>query len=593
MGSLGFEMRGLFFPIGIAISAAALGWSGRALAGDCQVTDYGAMPVDMQGARATTVVKINGQDTRFILDTGASWSVMSRANADALKLRRDLLPGGHLSGLGGDTRAELATVSSLGILGTSIRDVQFLVGGSDTGLGIIGANLLDLADLDIDLAQGKLHLMTSSGCGKRAFAYWAQDGNYQVADLLGWTSRDRRSFVTVELNGKRMRALLDTGAPYTLVSRRAAEHAGIDLASPQAKASYTTHGVGTRNYKSWTVNVDSLSVGTESIAHSQVQVLDGDLGENGEAPEMLLGVDFFLAHHLYISNTQEKLYLTYNGGRVFSLAKAPKGTDAPEPPSPDDPNAPKTAEDYALRGQAHLSRGEPAAAVADLDNAIRMAPDAAAYYSARARAQLALNQPDAALADLDQSINLNGADAETLLLRARQRQQHHDTAGAQADVDAARRLASSGSAQSRAIARFYISVDQPAQAVPLLDDWIRLHSDDAELGAALNERCRARGLANQMLDSALSDCKNAIRRDGALPGYLDNLALVQLRLKKYPDAIETYEQVVAKLPGSAWARYALGLAKVRGGQADAGRADLEAAKALDPKIEERFTLFGV
>ena len=30
--------------------------------------------------------------------------------------------------------------------------------------------------------------------------------------------------------------------------------------------------------------------------------------------DMLLGMDFFLSHHIYISKAQHRLYFTYNGG---------------------------------------------------------------------------------------------------------------------------------------------------------------------------------------------------------------------------------------------------------------------------------------
>jgi len=127
----------------------------------------------------------------------------------------------------------------------------------------------------------------------------------------------------------------------------------------------------------------------------------------------------------------------------------------------------------------------------------------------------------------------------------------------------------------------------------MLDDWIRLHNDDAMLGSVLNERCWARGLSNQMLDDALKDCRKAIKRDGDKPAYLGSLGLAELRLGHYPESIKAYEQAVAQRPRSAWNRYGLGLAKIRDGQTDAGNADLVAARTLDPQIETRATKYGL
>ena len=35
--------------------------------------------------------------------------------------------------------------------------------------------------------------------------------------------------------------------------------------------------------------------------------------------DMLLGADFFLSHRVYVANSQDKLYFTYNGGPPFDV----------------------------------------------------------------------------------------------------------------------------------------------------------------------------------------------------------------------------------------------------------------------------------
>ncbi|RUL63175.1 tetratricopeptide repeat protein [Dyella dinghuensis] len=569
----------------------ALLLSSHAWADGCHLADYGTLPVEMIDGQPTTVVKINGTDTRFILDTGAFFNMMSRADAASLGLKLRPLPDDvRIGGIGGDTRAQYTTVKQFGILGTTIGNVDFIVGGSDTGYGLIGANLLDFADLEIDLAHGKLTLFKPDHCKKASMAYWVKDGNYEVADIESSDQgSDRQTALAVTINGKKLRAILDTGASMTLLSRDAAERIGIDLKGPQAKPGLSSMGIGSKALKAWTVNIDSFSVGTETIQHSQMVVLDGDIG--GSHVDMLLGADFILAHHMFIANSQDKVYFTYNGGRVFSLAKAPADSDSASTSGKEAPL--QNAADYALRGEAHLSRGEPNAAVADLDEAIRMAPDQPGYYLARARAHIAEKQLDAASADLDKSVSLDPKNIDALLLRANVRFSHKDISGATADVNAASVLAPAGSSQTRSIASFYIALDQPAAALPLLDAWIHVHNNDVQLGAALNERCWARSLSNQMLDDALSDCRKAIRRDGENPAYLDSLGMVQLRLGHYPESISAYEQALPNNKGSVWSHYGLGLAKIRSGQKDAGNADLAAARAINPDIDARAAKFGL
>jgi tetratricopeptide (TPR) repeat protein len=74
-----------------------------------------------------------------------------------------------------------------------------------------------------------------------------------------------------------------------------------------------------------------------------------------------------------------------------------------------------------------------------------------------------------------------------------------------------------------------------------------------------------------------------LKRDGEKPIYLGSLGLIELRLGHYPESIKAYEQAIAERPHSAWSRYGLGLAKIRGGQTGAGNADLSAARTLDRK----------
>lgn len=568
--------------------------TGHAWADGCHLTSYGTLPVEMVGDRATTMAKVNGNDTRFIIDTGAFFNIMSSANASSLGLKLEPAPMGYrISGIGGSANVQQAHVKQFGILDTTLKNVDFIVGGTDTGAGLLGALMLDFYDLEIDLAQGKMTMFKTDHCDKVSLAYWAKDGNYNVADIEPARSEfDRRTFFSVTINGRKVRAVLDSGAPATLLSRDAAERAGINLSAPDVKAGIGSYGIGAKKLKTWTVNIDSFSVGSETIQHSQMLVLDGRLGDN---TDMLLGMDFLLAHRMFIANSKKKAYFTYNGGRVFALAAAPSDSDKSDAGAGSDANgaAPKTAADYALLGQAHLSRGEPHAAVADLDEAIRMSPDQAAYYVARATAHAADKRPEAALTDLDKSLSLDPKNVDALLMRGELRLAQKDRTGAASDVAAASALAPSGSTRARSVAALYIQLDQPAAALPMLDDWIRLHNGDAMLGVALNERCWARGLSNQMLDDALNDCRKAIRRDGENPAYLDSLGLVELRLGHYPESIKAYEQAIAKNPNSAWSRYGLGLAKIRGGQTEAGNADLVAARTLDPQIETRATKYGL
>ncbi len=582
-----------------------------ARADGCKVVNYGTMPVEVVGGRATTMVKINGRDTRFILDTGAFYNVMARANASAMGLTLEMAPIGlTLSGIGGSSGANVTHVRDFGVLGAELHNIEFVVGGSDMGMGLLGANLLDLADLDLDLAQGKLGLLKPNlSCQKLSMAYWAKDGNYNEVKLLPTEGQlDRKSRFTVMINGKPVKALLDTGAPSTIISRKAALRTGIDLSPAAAKSNGMTGGFGRKRYESWIARVALYQVGTESIQNSRMSVIDGDIEDRSDPVEMLVGLDFILSHHLWIANSQRKIYFSYNGGRVSAHDKLSE-MSAASTPGVENKDEPRTAQDYGLRGQARLTRGDTVGAMDDLDKAIAMAPDAPAsadFYYARARAKMTPKDGarvpaatvETALTDLDMAVQLAPDKPEVLIMRARlhlvrgQRDKAERAKG-EADVATLRSKIPAGSTLVRPLASMLIETGQPADALPFLDDWMRLHPEDSEVNSMLNLRCWARGLAGTMLEEAAQDCRKAIKRDGPKPAYLDSQSLVELRLGHNQAALDGYKQVLAQAPAMGWARYGQALAKLRLGQTDEGKAELAAVTAANPGIVAQATHLGL
>jgi predicted aspartyl protease/tetratricopeptide (TPR) repeat protein len=584
-----------------------LGAAGQASAASaCRAVNYGTLPVEMVGGRATTMAKINGKDTRFIIDTGAFYNTMPRATAEALGLHLEMAPQGfYITGLGGSMGVSLTRVKEFGILDAKLPNITFIVGGSDMGMGLLGAPLLDLFDLEADLAAGKMTIMKPTGCSNAVMAYWSP-GNYNEAKLLSPEGTyDRKSRVTVLVNGKPVKALLDTGA-HTAITRKAALRVGIDMS--KAEAGGDGGGIGSHHYQTWIARVDSYSVGTETIQNSKMRIMDSDIGDGPNPDEMLLGADFFLSHHIYIANSQRKIYFTYNGGRVSQLDRqgavnAPRAGDAATG------GEPKTAQDYGLRGQARLERGEVAGGIGDLTKAIALAPEepsSAVFYYARARgrmsnekqvagqsARVAATAVDAALADLDMALRLAPDMPDPLVMRAQLRMLHRETDLARADIDTLVRVVPMGGAQTQTLAGLLIATDQPARALPLLDGWVKLHQDDTNMGEMLNMRCWTRGLAGTALEGAQEDCRKAIRRNGDQAAYLDSQALVELRLGHNQAALDDYTKALAKNPDMAWSRYGMAVARLRLGQVEQGKAQLAAVKASDPDVVARAARFGL
>lgn len=569
----------------------------------CKLAVMADLPVTMAGLRASVPVKVDGKDTSFWLDSGAFFSIMSKAKAIELGLTIQAAPPGlYIIGIGGRASVEMVTIKSFGIVGQNLKNIQFLVGGSDAGNGLIGRNLIGLADTEFDLANGVVKLIRPTDCEKGGLAYWAAGKPYFTVPLLtGSNPFDHIFRLPVTINGVRIEAELDSGAPMSLLSRRAAERAGIDFAAPGVTPSDGVTGFGRRQEKGWVVPVASVGVGDEEILRTRLEVIDNSIG-GPDGPDMLLGADFIMAHHIYVARGQRRIYFTYSGGRPFltgqpaeervsSPAPLPAGKVRVEAVNgvPD----PKTAEEFARRGNARLVGGKAEEALADFNEAVRLAPDKAPYYSDRSRAHEATGNASLAAADIDKALAIDPGNGEWLLVRAVERLHRKDKPGALADAEAAAKAIPPSSLMALKVAGLFEQLGQPARAIPLFDSVIAAHPADTKLAMMLNGRCWQRALANVDLDKALDDCNRAIKRGGDNAGYLDSRALVYFRKGDLKAALADYDAALGFNPHIAWSLYMRGLVRIVLGQAEAGRADQAAAVAIQADIAEKAAGFGI
>src|SRR5580700_10071546 len=132
-----FRLLSWLYSIGFALLSVA---GSQAYAASVCKRHALDLPVTMVGTRPVFAAKINDQDVRFILDSGAFWSMISGAAAEEYKLKTHLAPYGLVvKGVGGTTTTpSVATVKSFNLAGISISNVEFLVGGSEAGSGTVG-----------------------------------------------------------------------------------------------------------------------------------------------------------------------------------------------------------------------------------------------------------------------------------------------------------------------------------------------------------------------------------------------------------------------------------------------------------------------
>lgn len=568
------------------VAGAIIALSAAPATAACQVSKVIELPVTIVARQPIVAAQINGRDARLILDSGAFFSTIAKANALEYGLSiKPIAPGVRLQGLGGDTSLGVATAKTFRIAGQTVSNVQFAVGGSDTSYaGLLGQNILGVADVEYDLPHGIVRIMKSHDCSGVGMAYWAGTKPFTMIEIEPRAFSQQHTIGTVKINGKKIKATFDTGADSSMLTLAAARRIGITPDSPGVTGGSFAFGLGQRRVRTWRARFDTIDLGGEAIPKPLLAIADQSL----TGSDMLIGIDFFLTHRVYVDNQTRRMFFTYEGGPIFGLR--PKGavdSTGAALDLTDRAGEPTDAAGYSRRGAVLASGHKFDAALADFDKAVSLAPNDADYLFQRAIAHLSNRQPLLGAADLDRAAELAPGDAEVRLARARLRLGTRDPAGALADLQAADgALAPSADAWLR-LAAMYDAAESYEPALASYDQWLRSHPEDHGRAAAFNGRCWARALLDRDLDKALGDCDAALRLRPAEPAFLDSRALVRLRRGKLDKALADYNAAVAAQPKNAWSLYARSVVERRIGNTAQAEADRAAAVAINPQVAER------
>ncbi|HEY4028737.1 MAG TPA: aspartyl protease family protein [Caulobacteraceae bacterium] len=596
--------------LALGLCAALAGLSAAATAEAetaCKLRQLAELPITMIGSRPTVPVKINGHPAPFFIDSGAEFGTITLSWAKRLDVHDQVAPGSTLKGVGGVQALRYAKVDEFDLADLPLKHIDFFV--AEAGLepsvaGVVGENILGALDTEYDFANGVVRIFKPENCGGDFLAYWS-DGKASVVPMQG-TEREHRHIITdVTVNGQHMKALWDTGAPRSMLTKRSAARAGVTPTTGGAEFAGRMGGFGDKVSDSWIAPFDSFGVGGEQIKNTRLRFVDADTGEQ----DMLLGFDFFLSHRVYVANSQRKVYFTYNGGPVFRLdlaqialqnvqgAAAAADSGAKPAEAAAGPDEPKDAAGYVRRASASSARLNFPAAIADLSKAIELEPADPEHYLQRAPMYLVTGQPARAIADYGEVLKRKPDNVAALVARGVLYVAANDTEHARADLSAALKAAPNDPALPLAVATAYSASGLHQDAQALYDRWLKEHPLPAGRRAetspavaqrvvALNGACWNRAVLKRDLDTALADCDAAIKLKPKAPPVLDSRGLVHLQRGDYDLAIADYDSALKLDPKQAGSLYARGLAKLKKGLAAEGQADEQAALALDAKVAD-------
>lgn len=270
--------------------------------------------------------KINGEDAKLLIDSGSYLSSISSSAAEQYKLQIGMSSS--------RSTPSAAVVRKFTIANVDVNNLEFQVTGNQDGdgnVGLLGQSFLERWDVEYDLANGMVRLMTDDDCHNTFLAYWVTPGQaYTTMSIHSASTKEPLTMGVAYVNGVKIRVTFDTGAPQSVLSLKAAERAGVKFDSAGVVDGGPTRGVGRNLVKSYIAPFDSFKFENgEEIRHTRLRVADLNMDS-----DMLLGADFFLSHRVFVANSQNKLYFTYIGGPVFNLMTASQAQAASQPTTP-------------------------------------------------------------------------------------------------------------------------------------------------------------------------------------------------------------------------------------------------------------------
>jgi tetratricopeptide (TPR) repeat protein len=564
----------------------------------CSLVGIGTLPVTMSGTQPLVTGTINGIEARFLLDTGADFSQLWHGAIEKFQLKP--LPRYRtmkVRGVGGDIVAQGVSAEKFALNGFGageIKNVQFIVGGGNIGFnvdGIIGQNVIGSYDSEYDLANGVIRLFSTTGCEKRSLAYWANTTPVAVMSFDPRRSRSTRPISSALLNGSPISILFDSGAARSMLTRKAAERAGVKPGDDGVVSAGISFGISHQRVNTWLARFDMLDLGGEQIKNARLRIGDTELASGAD---MLLGADFFLSHRVYVAKAQSKVYFTHNGGRVFDLSTTDEGEGggAIAVANSISTNEPESAAGFRLRGTAFLARNDMRSAMTDFDQAIKLDPSDAENYRQRALAYYKDNKTELAIADFDHALTLKPNWVPVLIERGTAHARVKNTTAVVEDFNQAIAASPGDSAIGIQAATLLLNQNNYSEGLPFLNQWLTTFPKDARKAGVLNLRCLARSRMKQDLPQALTDCDAAVdhKRD---PVTLESRGVVWLQLGNVDKSIDDFKAALRMQSKRSSSLYGLGIAKIKQGKKADGQKDIDAAIALSPKVGESFKLLGL
>jgi predicted aspartyl protease len=265
-------------------------------AGPCRLQPVADLPATLTRNGIEVTAQVNRVNTQLVLDTGAELTLLTAATVNSLLLARSQLTVSQLIGVGGgvsnaDVYADLQ-------LGTADFQRRFVVADIPGMSGLIGGDVLNHYDVEIDLSSRRVRLWKASTCTANDLPSSGPRATVPVHVTWG-----NRLIATVTLNGKQVDALLDSGSAITLLQIEAAREVGVTT-TMTADSEVPVHGIAGSTIMERLHRFESMRIGNDQIDGPEIGIGDSQL----ISPAMIIGRDYLRSR---------RIWLSYRTGQAF------------------------------------------------------------------------------------------------------------------------------------------------------------------------------------------------------------------------------------------------------------------------------------
>ena len=315
-----------------SFALAVMSVAAPAIAAEC-----GALPLlttlDMNIAETGVPIipaTIADKPVKLLVDTGGAFSMLTKRTVRELGLKTGQA-GVEIRNIRGQASSEMIRLPSLTLGRLNPGSVAFMVdpaadNPNDTRPpffhGVLAPDFLANVDVDFDFAANKLNIISQNHCAGKV-VYW-QAPTVAIVPM----AIDQSGHITLrmELDGKRVNAMLDTGASNTNLNLNTARQMfNVDVNAPDVekvgdlKGGYTA-SIYRRRFKSLAfegvvINNPMIDLLPDMLSGQGAPAprTGSIIRENRALPDVILGMTTLSQLHLYIAYKERKVYITAAG----------------------------------------------------------------------------------------------------------------------------------------------------------------------------------------------------------------------------------------------------------------------------------------